>query len=92
LFDWEGNDIPEAGTLIMMVEPIQNESWSKKVRIPLVLNESYLSEDDAQLVIDILTLQTVGDNAGAITPIQALNREFVEIENGLYIHKGLTNL
>lgn len=90
LFTWTGEGVPEAGTLVMMVEPIHNEPTAQHARIPLIINESYLSEDDAQLVVDILTLKTIGDSQ-RLTPMQALDEEFVENENGLFVRKGLTN-
>lgn len=90
LHRWTGEGTPEAGAVVMMVEPIQNEPNAQHAKIPLVLRESYLSEDDAQLVIDILTLKTVYDSSNK-TPMQALDEEFVEQENGLNIRKGLTN-
>ena len=36
-------------------------------------------------------MQTVGDVQN-ITPLQALNREYIENENGLFVRKGLTNM
>lgn len=94
LYVWSGTQVPQnlhSGSLVMFVNPLQNEPHANKPAVPLTLEKSKLSEDDAQLVIDILTLKTVGPDT-TMTPLQALTSEFVENENGLYVNKGLTNL